>query len=329
MWLVVACLVLLPHVPGADPADAQVPSVTPARELSVERTVLVGGEEVVSGSVEQELRDQGFEVDRIAGDDRYETASSVALRYGGSAGVGSLDGDRTALLTTGEGFADALAAGPVAAHARFPLLLTPSDRPDASVDDALQRLSVERIVVVGGAEAVSADAVDRDEVSRLDFDATGEHLSRRGPRQARPGGGRRADTVPLAGRHVDAGHSGAERRHVVADTASPPGAAETAETAGASRASGQDGAASAVAAGQSRVTAVMDLSAADLVALSSAPHLHRQSCRGHIECSPPFVRTLTAAARRALLQAAAAGTGYVVVPADDEVESHARDVAPA
>lgn len=125
MWLVVACLVLLPHVPGADPADAQVPSVTPARELSVERTVLVGGEEVVSGSVEQELRDQGFEVDRIAGDDRYETASSVALRYGGSAGVGSLDGDRTALLTTGEGFADALAAGPVAAHARFPAAADP------------------------------------------------------------------------------------------------------------------------------------------------------------------------------------------------------------
>lgn len=141
------------------PTDAaQVPSPTlqALRDLGVQRTVLVGGPAVLSGSVEQDLRGRGFAVERAAGADRYRTASALAVRHGRT-GLGTLDGDRTALLVTGEDFADALAAGPLAAHSRFPLLLTPSARTEPSVDDALQQLGIERLVVVGGPRAVSAD----------------------------------------------------------------------------------------------------------------------------------------------------------------------------
>lgn len=130
--------------------------------LETERVVIVGGEEAVSAAVQSQLTAHGYDTERVSGADRYQTASAVGLRYGaGPDGeVGTLDGDRTALLANGEAFADALAAGPLAAGATLPLLLTPPDEPHASVDATLTQLDIERVVIVGGTAAVSTDVAD-------------------------------------------------------------------------------------------------------------------------------------------------------------------------
>ena len=87
-------------------------------------------------------------VSRTAGVDRYDTAAAVSRNtYPGGAAV--------AYVTSGTGFADALAAGPVAARGNGPVLLTEAASLPATTAAELDRLGTTQIVIVGGASAVS------------------------------------------------------------------------------------------------------------------------------------------------------------------------------
>lgn len=136
------------------------PTWSALADLDVERVVLVGGTAVLSQQVAAALASEGYEVDRIDGVNRYQTASAVAMRYGTQTGVGEIEGNRTAILASGATFADALAAGPIAAGLRLPLFLTPPDRTEVSVNTSLQQLDIERVVVIGGTGAVSSSVVE-------------------------------------------------------------------------------------------------------------------------------------------------------------------------
>ncbi len=125
-------------------------------ELGVERVVLIGGTGVIGEGVADELADAGYAIDRISGANRFQTASAVAMRYGEQT-VGTMDGQRTALMATGAHFADALAAGPIAASERLPLFLTPPDRAETSVTRSLEQLDIEKILLLGGSQAVTDD----------------------------------------------------------------------------------------------------------------------------------------------------------------------------
>lgn len=110
---------------------------------------IMGGPEAVSPGVEQQLRDAGYEVRRTAGSDRYDTAARTTSR----AAIGQKP---VAILTSGVNFADALSAGPVVYRSQFPLLLTPPDELHPATERALLEGRFERVVILGGEEAVSA-----------------------------------------------------------------------------------------------------------------------------------------------------------------------------
>lgn len=88
---------------------------------------------------------------RIAGVDRFDTAVAISKSSYAS-------GAPVAYVTTGTGFADALAAGPAAAAQGGPLLLSRVDFVPESTLAELRRLKVKNIVVVGGEAAVNAAA---------------------------------------------------------------------------------------------------------------------------------------------------------------------------
>ena len=140
-----------------------VPDATDAAlaDLEVERVFVVGGQQAVDEQVVDHLEDDGYEVHRLDGADRYETAADLAFGWGETpwGDVGTLDGDPTALLASGADFPDALSAGPIAANAAFPLLLTPPEQAHPEVDATLDDLDIERIVIVGGEQAVDGDLV--------------------------------------------------------------------------------------------------------------------------------------------------------------------------
>ncbi|WP_368499113.1 cell wall-binding repeat-containing protein [Herbiconiux sp. A18JL235] len=87
-------------------------------------------------------------VGRISGADRYATAVEISR-------AAYPDGAEVAYVVTGESAPDALSAGPAAAVAGGPLLLTRSGSLPAEVADELDRLDVQRIVAVGGPASVS------------------------------------------------------------------------------------------------------------------------------------------------------------------------------
>ncbi|MEI5584046.1 MULTISPECIES: cell wall-binding repeat-containing protein [unclassified Agromyces] len=94
------------------------------------------------------------EVTRVAGSDRYATAVAVSAAQF-PAGV------PVAYVASGVAFPDALAAAPVAAATRSPVLLTAPDALPAVVADELRRLKPGRIVVLGSPGAVSSTVAGR------------------------------------------------------------------------------------------------------------------------------------------------------------------------
>ena len=111
---------------------------------------ILGGASAVSPAVEDELRDAGYDVDRLAGATRYETAAAVARTVAAEHG-----GAEEVLLASGEGFADALTGGAYGAWTGSPLLLTGTATLHQAAAAALADLAPARTVVLGGRAVVS------------------------------------------------------------------------------------------------------------------------------------------------------------------------------
>ena len=70
--------------------------------------------------------------------------------------VGQLgDGGRTAVVASGEGFADALAGAPISFSESFPVLLTPRATLSGQTATAFTNLGIKQVVLLGGTAAVS------------------------------------------------------------------------------------------------------------------------------------------------------------------------------
>lgn len=122
------------------------------RRLGAHRAIVVGGPAAVGPEVEAELTALGLEVVRLAGDDRFATATAVAAAIGEDAGV------TPRVVVTSASAADALAAGNLAQTA--PLLLTGSATLPSVTRRALRRLGPQEVTVVGGTDAVSEAVLD-------------------------------------------------------------------------------------------------------------------------------------------------------------------------
>lgn len=161
------------------------------RRLGAGTVTVLGGENAVSSTVEDAVADLDVDVDRIAGESRYDTARQLATQVGASGGrvalaLGVGSGDTP-------GWADALSAGSLAVtDDPVPTLLTERDRlPEATVD-ALRTLSPDKVLVVGG-EAAVAESVER---AVADLGAEVERLA---------GGNRYKTSVTVAERALDLG----------------------------------------------------------------------------------------------------------------------------
>ena len=134
------------------PSDA-LPAAVAAEldRLGVADVVVLGGPQAIAADVVDDVEASGVAVERIAGDDRYETAAGVASRVPPSGRV---------YVVTGRDFPDALAAGAAAARLPAPILLVADDLGEAAADVLAVHRPAEA-VVVGGPAAVDA-AVEED-----------------------------------------------------------------------------------------------------------------------------------------------------------------------
>ncbi|MHB9004043.1 MAG: OmpL47-type beta-barrel domain-containing protein [Coriobacteriia bacterium] len=86
---------------------------------------------------------------RLYGQDRYQTALAITSA--------SFDTADTAVLATGASFADALGASSLAGALNAPILITPPDSLPPGLLDELERLGVQRVVIIGSERAISAN----------------------------------------------------------------------------------------------------------------------------------------------------------------------------
>lgn len=127
------------------------PAATAAQldRLNPTEIVVLGGTTAVSDVIANGLGGFG-PVRRIAGPERYATAALIAQdAFPNAQGV---------TLATGEGFADALTAGPAAARAAAPVLLSPPSCATPGILDFLRARGWPGMVVIGGIAALGPRA---------------------------------------------------------------------------------------------------------------------------------------------------------------------------
>lgn len=117
------------------------------RRLGATDVRVVGGTTAITDTVLTLVRTITSTVTRIAGADRYATATTGVAQAWTS-------GTNTVYLASGTAFPDGLAVGPLAAKTDSPLLLVPPCDLPQTVADALRALRPTKLVVVGGANAV-------------------------------------------------------------------------------------------------------------------------------------------------------------------------------
>ena len=127
-------------------------------DLAVSHVRLMGGTDAISQQVQTWLNENGYETQRVAGENRFQTAAEAARRIGGE--IGTFDGKRTVIVANGLRFPDALTSGPIAYDQRFPVLLTgPGSLHDAAAR-AIEDVGAQHAIIVGGPAAL------RDDVAR-------------------------------------------------------------------------------------------------------------------------------------------------------------------
>ncbi len=118
--------------------------------LGATKVIIVGGTAAVPGSIVTQVSGAGFNVRRIGGADRYETASLIGrevLGYG-------LNGGRV-YVARGDDFADALSLGPLAYSNKAPLLLVKPTAVPPSTRSVLSASAFSSGCIAGGTVAVS------------------------------------------------------------------------------------------------------------------------------------------------------------------------------
>lgn len=132
------------------------------RRLDPSEVLVLGGPAAIDHGVVEAVRATLPDADtrRVAGADRFDTAARIAdlaERRWRAAGLEVAD---RVVLASGEAFPDALAAGPLVAATRTPLLLTRADALPDATRAALDDRPEADVLVVGGPTAVAPGVAD-------------------------------------------------------------------------------------------------------------------------------------------------------------------------
>ncbi|MDP3014646.1 MAG: cell wall-binding repeat-containing protein, partial [Candidatus Subteraquimicrobiales bacterium] len=119
------------------------------KRLGATQCIILGGTGAVSSSVGTELENMGLKVKRIAGKNRFETASLIAREVGSSTGE--------AVIVSGLNFPDALAMSSYAAKSQIPILLSRETTLTAETTSTLSLLGIQRTIIAGGKGVISLE----------------------------------------------------------------------------------------------------------------------------------------------------------------------------
>ena len=119
--------------------------------LGAKKAIILGSDNAVSPAVEEELRNMNLKIERIGGEDRFETAQLIAEKLDSPS--------NKAVVAYGYNFPDALAVAPYAAKEGMPILLTRKDELSPFTKEALK--GTKETIVVGGDDVVKSNVYNQ------------------------------------------------------------------------------------------------------------------------------------------------------------------------
>lgn len=118
--------------------------------LKAKKAFIIGGTGSVSSKVEDAIKNKGIEIERISGNDRYDTSVEIAKKVGANNGV---------VIAKGDDFADALSAAPIAASKEMPIILVPKDKVTDTLQNYLKDNNISKTYVIGDKDIINDDIV--------------------------------------------------------------------------------------------------------------------------------------------------------------------------
>lgn len=118
--------------------------------LKAKKVFIIGGTGSVSSKVEDTIKNKGIEIERISGNDRYDTSIEIAKKVGANNGV---------IIAKGDDFADALSAAPIAASKEMPIILVPQDKVTGTLQNYLKDNNISKSYVIGDKDIINDDIV--------------------------------------------------------------------------------------------------------------------------------------------------------------------------
>jgi SpoIID/LytB domain protein len=119
------------------------------QKQTIHQIFVLGGQAAVSDQTVAELQSYATKVTRIKGSDRYDTSVDVA---------GQIDDRGEVIITSGSSTSpDALSVASHAALNQLPILFTKAGELPQSVEKYLKDKNVNKVTIIGGASAVSAE----------------------------------------------------------------------------------------------------------------------------------------------------------------------------
>ena len=128
-------------------------------KLKVKQVFIIGDNTAISGSVDTVLQAHGMRTTRLAGVTRYATAGVIEQAGGQAAKLATFG--PTALLVSSADMPDAVAAGPISFHNRFPLLYTAGTEIPPETVTALREGGITHVVLVGPASQIGDGIVSQ------------------------------------------------------------------------------------------------------------------------------------------------------------------------
>lgn len=116
------------------------------QDLKVKNVFIVGGNVVVSPTVENQLKDIGINVTRLAGNNRYDTAIEIAKQLGVVQEV---------TVVTDDNYADALSISSVTALNNSPIILVPRDYLTDSIKSYLSSNTITHTYLIGNSDQIN------------------------------------------------------------------------------------------------------------------------------------------------------------------------------
>ncbi|MEG0250894.1 cell wall-binding repeat-containing protein [Peptostreptococcus sp.] len=140
------------------------------KRLDTDTVIISGGPESVSDNVVNQLKKEGYDIRRIAGQNRYETARKI----GSEVRLTTKNMDE-AILVDGTNFPDVITMSALANQKRVPILLTEPKALNNTTEKTLKDWNIENVTIGGEKISVSQDVENSVKSNVKTVDRIGGH----------------------------------------------------------------------------------------------------------------------------------------------------------